>query len=144
MMEPVFTLTPTPSNQTESHPPRHGPPYGFYIGLAVLTVIVTIGLIYCWRINHNQRGRNGPCNQLGPDHGRPLHPTEDISQPAQAYVLPSTETLPLYRPEHAFTKQLLQAWTNLGSPAGTRPPSYRSRLTLDLEVAVKNIDADDR
>lgn len=144
-MEPPFTPRPIQFNQTETHHPRHGPPYGFYIGVAILAAIVTIGLVCCWRVNHNRRGGCRPRDQLNArKHGHPSIPPENVAEPQQAYILPSSETLPLYRPDYDFTKQLLKAWTDLESPGATRPPSYRSRLTLDLEAAVKTIDENDR
>lgn len=146
-MEQLPTSTPIPSSQTESRPPRNGPPYGFYIGLGVFTFIITIAFACCWRVNHRRRGRCRACDQPGPasiNDGSPSNPQGNITEPQQAYLLPSSETLPLYRSDHDFTKQLLQAWASLETPTGTRPPSYRSRLTMDLEVAVKNIATNDR
>jgi hypothetical protein len=129
--------------QWYSYSPQHGPPYGFYIGIGVLTAIVATALACCWRVNNDRRRKCKQCDQPATSTGSRLGPSENMTEPERAYFSNSRQTLPLYQPEHDFSKQLLQAWKKLESPAGTRPPSYRSRLTTDLEVAIKDSAKDD-
>lgn len=131
-------------NGTDWHGPQHGPSYGFYIGIGVFTAIVATALACCWRVNNDRRRRCKECPRPAMSTGLRFGHSENLIEPERAYFSNSRETLPLYHPENDFSKQLLQAWMQLESPTGTRPPSYRSRLTMDLEVAIKDSATDDR
>lgn len=142
-MQALSTTGGTHLNGTHWHRPQHGPFYGFYIRIEVLTAIVASAWVCCWRVNNDRRGR---CKQrVQPEKctGRAFNPPENMTEPEPAYFPSSRETLPLYHQEHDFRNQPLQARMKPESPVGTRPPSYRSRRTLDLEVAVKDSVTDD-
>ena len=65
-----------------------------------------------------------------------------IKRPEPAYVgWSSSDTLPLYQPTSNFSSEILQALKDFGLRSGERPPSYRSRLTWDLEASMTESSA---
>ncbi|KAK6367432.1 hypothetical protein LTS17_010358 [Exophiala oligosperma] len=66
----------------------------------------------------------------------------NIDPPDPALLSPlsssSGVTLPQYRPSGNFSDDVLSGLLDLNvAPSGSRPPSYRSRLTLDVELMTR-------
>lgn len=61
-----------------------------------------------------------------------------IIAPPEPAHLSSRNSLPQYRPGSNFSNDVLSGLLDLNVPPGSRPPSYRSRLTLDVELMTRS------
>lgn len=133
-----FQLNRAERNEMASAQPHMSP--GFYAGLGLLSAILMGAVIHRCYESRRQRGRLA--RQADIIARRRSEERTNIRQPGPAYLLPSTETLSLYDGYADFRKMLLQAWLDLETQPGARPPSYRSRLTLDLEAVMSEREMD--
>ncbi|KAI1626076.1 hypothetical protein EDD37DRAFT_648521 [Exophiala viscosa] len=118
---------------------------GFWVGVAFFLVITLSLVLRSSYLADTYRFRRWrACLGLHPANQPPIihGPSPDwrfttIKRPEAAYIgWSSSDTLPLYEPTSNFSTEVLAALMRFGVQPGKRSPSYRSRLTWDLEAAV--------
>lgn len=148
-------VIPVSSNITsfvsQAQDPGHGlPSAGFWAGVGIfvalaLTVITRYSYLASPHgLQHLKRLLGIRPSTRTPISHYPIMPPPlseeppDISRPERVLLPPgSSDMLPLYQPTTTFSSDVLQGLLGLHVAEGSsRPPSYRSKLSLEWEVAM--------
>ena len=133
-----------------------GPPHilapGAWDGIGICIVIFTIWLLrysylaspfWFLRIKHWLGIRPSDHTPIShePIYGPDGPPEPPITPPDMVHIRHDVEeALPVYEPSPLFSSDVLEALGRLGTP-GTRPPSYRCKLSTDLLRVIQRDEA---